>query len=196
MKTVGITGGIASGKSIVCKIFEHLGTPVYYADIHARIIMLRNEDVKKKIQNEFGEDIYIDRYQIDKEKLAKLIFEFPAKREILNSIVHPAVLQDMKLWKTSIMHTHTLAVYESALLFESGFYKEVDYIVTVVAPMNERIQRIITRDGCTEEFAVKKIESQIPQEEKAQKSHFVINNEIKKSILPVIFTIQQSIVRP
>lgn len=144
MLRVGITGGIGSGKTTVCRIFEKLGVPVYYADQQADVLINTNPLIKRQLQKYFGDDIYND-YGLDKLKMRKAVFGNKAALEKLNEVVHPVVINHFDQWS----HKHKKAPYilkEAALMFESGSYKQLDAVVMVTAPLDQRIQRIIKRD--------------------------------------------------
>src|SRR5689334_1391221 len=132
---VGITGGIGSGKSLICKIFATLGVPVYDADSRARMLMTESQMLVSQIKKEFGESSYLPDGSLNRGYLSNEVFNNPAKLEILNSFVHPAVAIDSENW----INANATAPYilkEAALLYESGSYKALDKIIVVVAPEN------------------------------------------------------------
>jgi dephospho-CoA kinase len=172
-KIIGLTGGIGSGKTTIAKYFKSFGIPVYIADDEARKIM-QSPEIINAIKNTFGEDIFENRI-LNREKLAKIVFNDPKKLEKLNSIVHPAVKKHFELWLIE-NKTVPYIIYEAAILFESGRYKDCDIIVTVTAPIETRLQRVLERDKTTRELVLKKMEAQWSDEKRIAKSDFVIEN--------------------
>lgn len=172
-KIIGLTGGIGSGKTTVAKHMESLGIPVYIADDEAKKLM-KSDEVIEEIQATFGQDI-IENGNINREKLAQLVFNNPEKLQILNSIVHPRVKKHFDTWVEK-HKTHPLVVKEAAILFESGGNKDCDFIITVTAPIEIRLQRVIERDKTAKESVLKRMQSQLSDEQRIAKSDYVINN--------------------
>jgi dephospho-CoA kinase len=172
-KIIGLTGGIGSGKTTIAKYFKSFGIPVYIADDEARKIM-QSPEIINAIKNTFGEDIF-ENGILNREKLAKIVFNDPEKLKKLNSIVHPAVKKHFELWLIE-NKTFPYIIYEAAILFESGRYKDCDIIVTVTAPIETRLQRVLERDKTTRELVLKKMEAQWSDEKRIAKSDFVIEN--------------------
>lgn len=177
MLKVGITGGIGSGKSTVCRLFEKFGVPVYYADDRAKWLMNNQEDLKRALKREFGEAVYRTDGLLDRAYLAGIVFKNTTKLEMLNSIVHPAVFEDGQKWQAeqeALGVAYTLK--EAALLFETGSYANLDKIVVVTAPEETRIKRVMDRDKATEEEVRARINKQMPQEEKEKRADYIIEN--------------------
>lgn len=175
MLRVGITGGIGSGKSTACRCFEELGIPVYYADERARWLMENHAPLMEKIKESFGQDVYFQDGKLNRPLLADQVFGHAAKLQILNSLVHPAVQQD----RNAFIQRHPEAPYtvsEAALLIEGGSYKEMDRLILVYAPEEERIQRVMQRDHTTAEKVRARMQHQLPDEEKIPHCHYIINN--------------------
>ena len=173
MKIIGLTGGIGSGKTTVAKYFEREGVPVYYADEAGRQV-LSEPNVRERIVEAFGDQI-APSGQIDRKKLAAIVFTDPAALERLNAIVHPAVREDFKRWK----ERHAKFVFiirEAAILFESGSYKDCDAVILVTAPLEERIRRVVLRDQITREAVLARMANQWGDDQKAALSDFVIVN--------------------
>ncbi len=185
---IGITGGIGSGKTTVCKIFEVLDIPVYYADIEAKKIVNSDIEIKKSLISLFGKEIYLQNGTINKEKLSNIIFNDKQSLAKVNSIIHPVVRKYYEQWIVDNKH-YKWTVKEAAILFESGSYKQVDKIITVVSPLETRIDRIMKRDNTNREIVLKKINNQMSDEEKIKKSDFVIYNNDKTLLLPQILKI-------
>lgn len=177
MLKVGITGGIGSGKTTVCKLLERFGVPVYYADDRAKWLMQHQENVRKQLIAVFGTAVYNTAGMLDRTYLAGVVFKDKKKLEQLNGIVHPAVYQDSKTWQAEQEHLGTVyTIKEAALLFETGSYKDLDKIVVVTAPENVRIERVMRREQTTVDQVRARIQQQMPQEEKVKRADFVIEN--------------------
>ncbi len=189
---VGITGGIGSGKTTACKIFESFGIPVYNADERAKQIMVEDEDLKQEIVKNFGVNAYFPDGQLNREFLANIVFNEPGRLKILNSLVHPAVGLDGLKWhqsQTGVPYT----IREAALLIESGSYKMMDYLILVTAPEQVRIERVMTRDNTTEAAVLARMEKQMPEQEKATYADFCINNDSRSSLIKQVFEIHQQL---
>ena len=172
-KIIGLTGGIGSGKTTVANYFKSYGIPVYIADDEARKIM-QSVDIMEAIKDLFGADIF-ENETLNREKLAKIVFNNPESLEKLNGIVHPAVKKHFEQWLLQNLEA-PYVIYEAAILFESGSYKDCDIIITVTAPIESRIQRVIKRDNTTRELVLKRINAQWTDEKRISKSDFVIEN--------------------
>lgn len=172
-KIIGLTGGIGSGKTTIAKYFQSFGIPVYIADDEAKNIM-QSSEIIAAIKNTFGEAIF-EHGTLNREKLANIVFNEPEKLELLNNIVHPAVKKHFEHWLLQYKKIHYV-IYEAAILFESGGYKNCDFIITVTAPVDKRIQRVIERDKTTRELVLKRINAQWADEKRISKSDFVIEN--------------------
>lgn len=172
-KIIGLTGGIGSGKTTVANYFKSYGIPVYIADDEARKIM-QSTDIMEAIKDLFGADVF-ENETLNREKLAKIVFNNPESLEKLNGIVHPAVKKHFEQWLLQNLEA-PYVIYEAAILFESGRYKDCDIIITVTAPIESRIQRVIKRDNTTRELVLKRINAQWTDEKRISKSDFVIEN--------------------
>lgn len=188
---VGITGGIGSGKTIVCEIFKSFGVPVFNADQVARELMLHNSEVYTLLQNHFGKSLFPQIGQFDKVHLGQLVFNEPDELSLLNSIVHPFVKQAFADWTRKQNYPYQL--HEAAILIESGFNKLCDKVIVVEAPENLRIQRVCNRDGKSTEEIVSIIKQQMPDEERRKHADYkIINNEISP-LLPQVLTIHETL---
>ncbi|WP_026715024.1 dephospho-CoA kinase [Flavobacterium daejeonense] len=172
-KVIGLTGGIGSGKSTIAKYLVSLGYPVYVADDAGRKVM-QFPEVIQAIKEKFGTAIF-DNQQLNRATLAKIVFEYPEKLQELNAIVHPAVRNDFKKWLEENQDS-PYVFYESAILFESGSYANFDKIITITAPLETRIDRVLKRDSTDREQLLKRIKAQWTDEERVAKSDFVIEN--------------------
>lgn len=177
MIRVAITGGIGSGKSFVCRLLEKRGIRVYDCDSEAKRIMVSSADVREKLTRLIGKRTYIDG-KLNKAVLAKYLLSSTDNANKINGIVHPVVAADFIASNYMWM--------ECALLFSSGFNRYVDRVVCVSAPYEVRLRRIMQRDNITRAKASAWIDCQMPQEEVASLSDFVIVNDGVKQIEPQI----------
>lgn len=191
---VGITGGIGSGKTTVCHIFENLGIPVYYSDERAKSLMTENDEVRRAVEAAFGPEAYFPDGELNRKHLAKIVFGDKKKLQILNHIVHPAVFSDAENWHKAQTDTpYTLR--EAALLVETKSYLELDKLIVVTAPQSVRIQRVMERDGMGEEEVKKRMAKQLPDSAKIQKADFVINNDGVHMLIPQVMDIHRSLLK-
>jgi dephospho-CoA kinase len=172
-KIIGLTGGIGSGKTMVAEYFKSLGIPVFIADEEAKKLMI-SDDIINALSNEFGKEILENGF-LNREKLAQLVFNNPKKLQKLNSIVHPEVKKHFDNWVEK-HKIYPFIVKEAAILFESGSYKYCDTIITVTAPLETRLQRVMKRDKTDIESVLKRIENQWTDEQRIAKSNYVIHN--------------------
>ncbi|MFY0481934.1 dephospho-CoA kinase [Flavobacterium sp. PLA-1-15] len=178
-KIIGLTGGIGSGKTTIAKKFQALGVPVYIADTEAKKIMEFPETIQSVVE-EFGTSI-IENGSISRQKLAEIVFENPEKLQKLNSIIHPLVKKHFDEWVEQ-KSDFDFIIKEVAILFESGSYKDCHKIITVVAPFDLRIERVLKRDNSDYESIMNRIQNQWTDEMKIAKSDFVIENiDIEKA---------------
>jgi dephospho-CoA kinase len=172
-KIIGLTGGIGSGKTTIANYFKSLGIPVYIADDEAKKVMQLTEIVNQ-IKLEFGKNVF-ENDLINTSKLAKLVFNNPEQLKQLNKIVHPAVKKHFDNWV--LKHKDfPFVIKEAAILFESGSFQYCDKIITVIAPIETRIKRVMERDQTSRENVLNRINSQWTDEQKTSKSDFVITN--------------------
>ena len=176
---IGLTGGIGSGKTTIANYFHSFGIPLYIADDEARKLM-QSKEILDAIKTVFGDGIF-EKETLNRAKLAEIVFNETEKLEKLNAIIHPAVKSDFKEWLLQNKDAPFI-IYEAAILFESGNYANCDYIITVVAPIDTRIERVMKRDKTTRELIIKRMEAQWTDEQRISKSDFVIENEdLKKA---------------
>lgn len=177
-KVIGLTGGIGSGKTTIANYFNEMGVPVYIADDGARNVM-KSEDIIENIKTSFGEALFENNI-LNRAKLAEIVFNDKDKLAELNAIVHPAVKKDFEVWL--LQHkSYQYVIYEAAILFESGRYKECDLIITVTAPEEVRIERVLKRDNTTREQVLSRMKMQWNDENRISRSNFVINNDNLKN---------------
>jgi len=191
MLKIGLTGGIGSGKSLVAKIFLDLEVPVYPADERAKSIYNTNDSVKREIINLLGQSVYQDN-KINRKKLAALIFRNKNLLEKVNQIVHPAVRGDFEDWCRQYTDKKYV-LQEAAILFESGSNKHMDYIISVDAPVEVRIKRVMDRDGMPREQVLERINHQMEDKERNELSEFIIYNDGTRLLLPQVLEIHQKI---
>ncbi|MDY0102522.1 MAG: dephospho-CoA kinase [Lentimicrobium sp.] len=191
MLKIGLTGSIGSGKSTVASVFRTLGVPVYIADIEAKKF-LEEPDVIDLIVALAGKKVLSPDGSIDRKVLAKQVFGNPEKLEGLNAIIHPRVRKNFTKWVEQ-NEAHPYVIQESAIIFESGFYTLFDLIIVVAAPEEERIQRVLRRDGFKREEVISRIENQWPEYLKIEKADFVIHNCDTDIALPQVLKIHDEL---
>ena len=180
MLKVGLTGGIGAGKSTVLLIFQSLGIPVYKADDRAKWLINNNSDITHLLSNEFGSDIY-NEGQINTSYLSNIVFKDPSKLKILNEIVHPKVAEDFSLWCSTQKAKYI--VKEAAILIESKAYQQLDKIILVTADKEERVKRIMDRDGVSEHEVLQRMRNQMTDEQKIPYADYIIENNSQESLI-------------
>ena len=189
---IGITGGMGSGKSTVCKVFALLGVPVYDADSGAKRVLNTNPRVRKEIIELFGEESYKGNV-LDNRYLAKLVFNDKEKVEKLNHIVHPGVGEDFEEWMKDKQGMPYI-LKEAALMYEAGSDKTLDKIITVFAPKEIRLKRVMSRDVQRSESEILAImDKQISEEEKMKRADFVLYNDDQKLVIPQVIALHRII---
>lgn len=191
---VGITGGIGSGKTSVCRIFELLGVPVYYADDRAKALMIERKELVQDIKKAFGEESYTAEGMLNRTHLADMVFKDNTRLQQLNALVHPVVFKDVESWQSS----HRAAPYtikEAALLFESGSFRSLDNIICVYAPTDLRIKRVMKRDQITAEQVRDRINKQLLDYDKIALADYVITNNGHQSLIQQVLHIHKELVR-
>lgn len=172
---IGLTGGIGSGKSYIARLLEQKGCPVYYTDDEAKRLMLQNNDIRTQLVALLGDDAYLSNGQLNKKRLAAYLFGDKSHADKINAIVHPAVRKDFLDWVER--QKASVVVMECAILFESGFNNLVTVVIAVSAPENVRLVRIMSRDHCSSEQAMARINSQCDESERCQRADFVLLND-------------------
>jgi dephospho-CoA kinase len=193
MLKVGLTGGIGSGKTLVCSVLEKLGVAVYYADLEARRLMSSDSELVLQISGLFGNKAYKGGY-LNREFLAQRVFKDKELLTRLNELVHPAVRKDFSRW-ASEQKPAFYVVEEAAILFESGSDLNMDLTVGVFAEKELRVQRVMQRDGIAREQVRMRMNSQMNEKEKMEKADIVINNDGKLMILPQIINMHNAILK-
>lgn len=188
MLKIGLTGGIGSGKSIVAKVFETLGIPVYYADDATKRLMNTDSALKAAIIKNFGEKCYKDG-ELDRKHLASIVFNNREKLDLLNSLTHPATIADAEQWIKR--HNAPYIIKEAALLFESRADKNLDYVIGISSPLELRIKRVMHRDSLTKEEVMQRISRQMNEEEKMKLCDFIITNNEQQLVLPQVLELDK-----
>ena len=189
MKVVGITGGIGTGKSTVCRVFATFGIPIYYADDRAKWLMSNDLSLKKQIIETFGEDCYVNG-ELNRVFLGQHVFKNKENTDIINSIVHPAVGKDFENWTKRQKSSYVLK--EAALMFESDSYKQMDKIICVSSPIEIRVERILIRDKHrTKQDILNIIDKQYPEERKIDLSDYIIYNNQEQLLIPQVIEIDR-----
>jgi dephospho-CoA kinase len=190
----GITGGIGSGKTTVCQIFETLGVPVYYADHWAKWLVVHDAALRAAIEGEFGRKAYTAAGEYDRAYIAGVVFADATRLQALNALVHPAVERHAAAWhgeQAALGHAYTLK--EAALLIESGSYRHLDRLIVVTAPEDERIRRVMQRDGLDEAAVRARLRSQLPETEKVALADLVIVNDGRQALIPQVLAVHRAL---
>lgn len=192
VKKLGVTGGIGSGKTTVCRVFNVLGVPVFSADAEARDVMDIDTGIMLRINTIAGKNLY-ESGNLDRSELARLIFNNERLLEKVNALVHPVVLSRFREWEKK--QDAPYVIMEAAILFESGAYKIVDRILTVIAPMEERVNRVIHRSNLTREQVMERMRNQMDDNQRIEGSDYVISNSENDMIIPEILRIHEDIMK-
>lgn len=185
MLKIGLTGNMGSGKTTVSKVFEILGVPVFYADDEAKNVMVTDSRLVKQIKSVFGESAYFDDGSLNRKHISAIVFNDTAKLAKLNALVHPAVFRAFDAW----VKRHENAPYvlkEAALLFESDSYKLCNYTIMVQAPLEERIKRVMERDGLSREEVESRNSNQFTEEKKTGLADHIIKNDGRQLVIPQV----------
>jgi len=191
---IAITGGIGSGKTTICKVFEAMGIPVYYSDDRAKWLMVNDLELMDGVRGLFGQEAYFEDGSLNRKLLGSIVFNDKSKLEALEAIVHPAVFRDGDAWHKS----HTDVPYtmkETALLFETKGYQDLDFTITVFASKEVRLQRVMARDYASREAIEARMDKQLSEDKKIELADFVIYNDGEQLILPQIRTIHQALLK-
>lgn len=185
---IGVTGGIGSGKSVVCKVFESLSIPVFRADDAARYVMEHDPVLKADIAVLLGGDVYVDGV-LARQKVADIVFREPAKLQQLNALVHPVTIRYGREWMAAQRSSYVLK--EAAIFFESGSNKEMDVMIGVSCPLETRIARVMHRGGQSREKVLEIIARQMDQEEKMKLCDFVVVNDDVSPVIPRVLELHE-----
>ncbi|MFZ9263496.1 MAG: dephospho-CoA kinase [Chitinophagaceae bacterium] len=191
MLKIGLTGGIGTGKTTVAKIFEAIGIPVYYADIEAKRLMERHPILIEEIISIFGADAYVNE-KLNRSLIAQAAFNNKDLLQRLNACVHPYTIEDGKNWM--LKQTSPYAIKEAALIFESGIHSEFDKVIGVYAPHAMRIQRVMKRDGITQDQVYERMQHQIEDEIKYKLCDEIIVNDEQKMLIPQVLALHEKFI--
>jgi dephospho-CoA kinase len=184
MLKIGITGGIGSGKTTVCRVFEVLSVPVFNADEVAKMIMNTDTDLVGRIIAQFGKEAYFTNGELNRKYLSEIVFNDAKALQALNELVHPAVIQAFNDW--ALEQNSPYCLHEAAILFESGAYKSCDHSILVFAPEDLRIQRVKKRDGQSEAEIRARMDKQMSEDEKEKLADFIIINDEHTAVIPQV----------
>ena len=182
MITIGITGGIGSGKSVVCDIFRLHGIPVYDADSEAKELNDTSLVIRSQLISHFGEELYREG-RLDRRMFASIIFQDKKKLAVANAIIHPELAKDFLKWCSRQEQHYPMVIIDAALLFEVGFHRWLDKIITVYAPKDLRLQRTIARDLASADEVEERMNAQLAEDEKIRRSDFTICNDNHHSLI-------------
>lgn len=191
MVKAGITGGIGSGKTTVCRIFETLGVPVFYADNAAKAIMTTDPLLMNGIRDTFGSESYFDNGALNNKHIGNIVFNDIKELEKLNALVHPAVFRAFDAWVSKISPDTPYVLKEAALLFESGSYKMCDVNILVVAPEVQRLQWVMQRDGVSADAVRIRMDKQLTDEEKIKMADRIIYNDERHSLVAQVMELHK-----
>ena len=177
-RTLGVTGGIGSGKTTVCRLFEELGARVFYADEEAKRLQVEDPEARREIVEAFGKESYLPSGELNRRYLAELVFNDDQKLDTINRIVHPRVFQRLQEARSRAEAEGVpLLVHEAALIYESGAQNYLDAVAVVHADEETRIHRVMERDGVPREAVLARMVKQLPAEELLERADFVIRND-------------------
>lgn len=191
MLKIGITGGIGAGKSIICRMFEQLGIPVYDSDSRAKWVMNHDKALREELTETFGTDTYTPGGELNRPYLANVVFNDPERLALLNKLVHPHVKADFTKWAADSRQA-PYVIKEAALMYESEAWRQMDEIIAVYAPLPVRVKRILQRDPHRTEADVKAIiGKQLQEEDKMARAEHVIYNDDQQLIIPQVINLHQ-----
>ncbi len=183
MLKIGITGGIGSGKTVVCALFSLLGIPVFNSDMQARILMNEDPAIKAGLVRIFGPQALNGEASPDRKLIASMVFENKENLESLNALIHPAVFRAFDTWVTGLSNTFPYLIKEAAIMFESGSYLQNDQNVTVFSSIRTRLGRVKKRDHLSDQEIMDRMNRQMTEEEKMRRSDFIIYNDEQHSLI-------------
>ncbi|MEJ2903004.1 dephospho-CoA kinase [Pedobacter panaciterrae] len=191
MLKVGITGGIGSGKTTICKIFETLGVSVFYADTIAKEIMVNDAILIQGVKDTFGKESYLPGDILNNKHIAGIVFNDAGELAKLNALVHPAVFRAFDNWVNQLPEKVPYILKEAALLFESGSYRMCDKNILVTAPLELKLDRVMKRDRVTADQVKARMDKQFTDEKKIQMADYLINNNETDSLINQVMGLHQ-----
>ena len=193
MLKLGLTGGIGSGKTTIAKVFENIGVPVFYADNEAKKFLF-DEDVKRNLVSIFGDNVIDSNGEVNKQELASIVFNNKAHLQELNSLIHPLLMKEFEKWcNNNELEKNPYIVMEAAILFEAGFDKFVDKVLTISAPLHTRIERVVKRDNTDIKQVESRIRNQMSDKEREKKSDYIIYNGDMDMVVNEVVKINQNL---
>ena len=195
MLKIGVTGGIGSGKSIVCQCFKLMGVPVYDSDSRAKWVMHHDPELREQLISTFGPDTFDAQQNLNRPYLSQKVFHNATELARLNALVHPQVRKDFHTWlKANQQAAYVLK--EAALMFESNAYTQVDHVLTVSAPSALRLARTLQRDSHRTPSEVEAIMAkQLPEEERVRRAQFVLYNDDAQLVLPQVVKLHETFLK-
>lgn len=196
MKVLGITGGIGSGKSYVSALFQKMGVPFYNADGRTKSLYRTVPELKAKVRSAFGDNV-MEGEEISFPALAAIVFTCPENLRELENIVYPYLIEDFRKWRDDeVLRGSQYVIFESAILMEKELFRDMcDYTVSVEAPLDLRIQRVMARDGVSREKVVDRLKNQWNDGERRKKADFILTADGKKALLPQIEAVHMNMLK-
>ncbi|MGB3801530.1 MAG: dephospho-CoA kinase [Lewinella sp.] len=189
--SIGITGNIGAGKTTVCRDFERLGVPVYYADARAKALMTEHAQLRQLITQDFGQESFTSEGQLNRAFLAEQVFHDPVALKRLNGYVHPVVAEDARAWHHRQTSLYTL--HEAAIIFEIGSGEAYDAVIVVACPYPIRLGRVRERDGIDEAAFAARADKQWSDERKEAAADYLVHNDGNQLLLPQILRIDRQL---
>ena len=189
---IGLTGGIGTGKTEVARLFAILGARIYPADEASKYLLDHNSELKQKLINAFGSELY-QNSEINRKAFAAIIFGDSNSLTLANSIIHPFVFADFEAWVKK-QPEYSYSIMEAAILFESKMNERMEKIICIYSPLELRISRVMKRDSCAREEVLKRMRNQITDEEKIKRADFVIINDDEHMLIPQVLEIHQQLI--
>ncbi len=190
MLHVGLTGGIGSGKTTVARVFSLLGVPVFEADAVGKALLDEDPDLRRAVQERFGPELYASG-ALDRKALANLVFNDPTELAALNALVHPAVRKAFHTWAEQQKESYV--IMEAAILAETGGHAALDRIVVVSAPEEQRIQRVMRRDGVSHDAVQARIRNQASEQERLAIAQHVVVNDDTQLVIPQVMKVHRAL---
>jgi dephospho-CoA kinase len=190
MLKVAITGGIGSGKSLVCQVFKTLGIPIFDADAVSNQLVEHDATLKTAITELFGKEAYKNNIY-NRKYIAHIVFNQAEKLKALNELIHPKAIEAAKQWFEKQQTPY--AIKEAAILFESKAEQDIDIIIGVTAPEQIRIERVMQRIGCSKDEVIKRMQQQMPEDEKMKKCNYIIHNDNVTALIPQVLQIHEKL---
>lgn len=191
MLKIGVTGGIGTGKTTVCKVFETLGIAVFYADLVAKQLISTDLLLIEEIKKTFGTASYTPTGILNSKFIANIVFNDVLALQKLNALVHPAVFRAFELWAQNMPNTMPYVIKEAALLFESGSYQSCDKNILVTSPINLRLKRVIARDQVSEKDILARMDKQFSDEQKMKMADYIINNTEQHAVILQVLNLHE-----